>query len=484
MSSTSPARPADGRTVLPWVSAAMMPAAFVLVSSTSVLWVAWLAVGIAVAVAVVAAVVTSRALRRDRVELERLAAQEHQAVARAEEWSRVVDAVLEEQLPAFLAGVPAPALPKLWAGSPAQKRLDEAVTTLRALRGRRDAAIEVSVRSLGRKVQASAHRIQEEAARMVQRHPTDADILATSMRVDHAAAQQARQASGLATLSGQLPGQLWNDPLPLPDAVRAASGRITAFRRVDVSGDPGLAVVPHVAEPLIHLVAELLANATQSSPPSTQVLVVLRQVQRGAVIEIDDGGVGLDPKRLADVREIASGHKVIGLADLGEIPQMGLAVVGTYARKYGFRVDLTESVYGGLRAVVLVPSELTTVTAPSTLAPPVPEPAAVRSDDGWPESLDDVAENAPAPLPLRQTAAAPADTDRPGLPQRRSRRSAAPATEPTADRPATHQPAAMQTAEEAGAWMSAFFAGDGAHPATSQDTREQPAPGDDPTEDR
>ena len=130
-----------------------------------------------------------------------------------------------------------------------------------------------------------------------------------SMRVDHAAAQQARNAQSLAALCGEWPGQQWHQALPIADVVRGAAGRITAYQRVEVSGDPGVAVSARVVEPLIHLVAELLANATQSSPPTTQVLVSLRHVQRGAVIEIDDGGVGLDDSRLEQVREIASGRR-------------------------------------------------------------------------------------------------------------------------------------------------------------------------------
>ena len=481
MSSTSSARPAGGRLVLPWLSAAVVLVAFLVTVAAGTAWVTWVAGGVAVVVAAAAAVLTRRRVARDRAELERRSRAQHQAETRADEWSRVVESVLQEQLPAYLTNKPAPSLPKLWEGSPAQLALDEAVATLRLLRERRDAAVEVSVRALGRKVQASAHRIQEEAARMVQRHPTDADILATSMRVDHAAAQQARQASGLATLSGQAPGQLWNDPLPLPDVVRAAAGRITAFRRVDVSGDPALAVTPGVAEPLIHLVAELLANATQSSPPSTQVVVVLRQVQRGAVIEIDDGGVGLDPKRLADVREIAAGRTVVGLADLGEIPQMGLAIVGTYARKYGFRVDLSESVYGGLRAVVLVPSDLTETVLPAPALPsPVEPPASVPADDAWPESLGDVPVTPAAPAPEAPAPTTPAGAGQPGLPQRRSRRATSDVPPTTDSVPAVARDiTAMQTAEEAGAWMGAFFAGD-----AGRDTTERPAPADTPTEDR
>lgn len=373
MSSTSSTPPSRLRQVAPWVCVAGV-AAYVLVAP-AIFTSAWggralgWAVGIAaIALAVVAAVVAQRSAVTDSAEGQ-IHAHRAQAFEKiAEERRLALDALVTQQLPAFLANDPVPPLPRI-DDDHSLKRLEEAGISLTQVQeervARRD-AVQVAVVSLGRKVQASAHRIQEEASRMVQRHSTDPDILQTSMRVDHAAAQQARQAQSLAALCGEWPGQQWNEPLALPDVVQGAAGRITAFHRVEVSGDPGVAVSARIVEPLIHLVAELLANATQSSPPTTQVLVALRQVQRGAVIEIDDCGVGLDAKQLDQARDIASGKKQVSITDLGEIPQTGLAVVGTYARRHGFRVDITESVYGGLRAIVMIPGELTEPVAPSS----------------------------------------------------------------------------------------------------------------------
>jgi signal transduction histidine kinase len=483
VSSTSSARPARLRRVVPWLCAAVVTAYVgVTVALTTPPdgvqpWSVWTAAAVVVALVLLAAVVAYRAGLADRKKIQRLRAQRDQLSDRAEALTRALDAVVHEQLPAFLASEPAPALPSLGPG-PAQARLDEAAATLDRVRrdraSRRD-AVEVAVVALGRKVQASAHRIQEEAARMVQRHPTDPDILQTSMRVDHAAAQHARQAQSLAALCGQWPGQQWSEPLPLPDVVKGAAGRITAFHRVDVSGDPGVAVTARVVEPLMHLVAELLSNATQSSPPSTQVLVVLRQVQRGAVIEIDDCGVGLDHQQLERIRDIASGKHVVTIADLGEIPQTGLAVVGTYARRHGFRVELMESVYGGLRAVVMIPGELTErVVTPETPA----------SDDAWPADLPATVPSGlasePAPGPLDATVSRPRDdAARAPLPQRRSRRADAAAEQEPVPHAGVASLVHTQTAEEAGAWMGAFFgptagrpdpeyeAGAGAPPATA-----------------
>ncbi|WP_197318753.1 ATP-binding protein [Saccharomonospora sp. NB11] len=346
-------------------------------------------------------------------------------------------------------------------------------------------AVHSAVVSLARKVQTSAHRMQEEAGRMVSRHPNDPDVLETSMRVDHAAAQQARYAQSLAALCGERPGQQWNEALALSDVVRGAAGRITAYQRVEASGDPAIAVTARVVEPLIHIVSELLANAAQSSPPTTNVLVTLRHVQRGAVIEIDDCGVGMDDRRLEQARRIASGEEVHDLFTLGEVPQTGLPSVGTYARRYGFRVDLGESVYGGVRAIVMVPSELTeplppghaamsgqlaltrqhytadnlkpvvkgaapTQTAPQSQQLPLPDPTPVATEQREEPKEAPVAPSAP-------------QADLPVLPRRKSRRGEAVvvenSSEITMDIPAV--PAdPQQAAEQAGQWMSAFLSSD------------------------
>lgn len=337
-----------------------------------------------------------------------------------------------------------------------------------------DAGMRVAVLSLSRKVQASAHRIQEESTRMVAKFPAEPDVLEAGMRVDHAAAQQARLAQSIATLCGEQPGQHWRDPLAIADVVRGAAGRITAYRRVRVEGDPPIAVQGAYVEPLIHLIAELLANATQSSPPATEVLVTIRSVRRGAALEIDDAGVGMDETNLAWMREIASGTRQVRLHDLGEIPQTGLAVVGTYVRRHGFRVDLTESVHGGLRVAVLVPEAMTTPLSPAALEPvaprtptstPVPAalltkapkasapPTTPPTTPAWP-----VYSNAKAPDPVpdheqREPSLFTSD----GLPQRRSKRGQRFATgqqlAASQSIPARPEP----TAEQAGAWMSSFL---------------------------
>ncbi|HEX2130128.1 MAG TPA: ATP-binding protein [Actinophytocola sp.] len=368
------------------------------------LW--WVAAGV-VAIGVVAAgALRSARAARDHVdELHRLDDEVRDLAGVCDTRRLAMENLVELQLPALTQAPTQPPLPDAGGDDVSAALLVRAAGHLSRARDdmhARTEAVQAAVVTLGRKVQASAHRIQEEASRMVQRHPTDADVLHTSMRVDHAAAQQARNAQSLAALCGEWPGQQWHQALPIADVVRGAAGRITAYQRVEVSGDPGVAVAARVVEPLIHVIAELLANATQSSPPTTQVLVSLRHVQRGAVIEIDDGGVGLDDIRLEQVREIASGRRPVGLSELGEIPQTGLPVVGAYVRRHGFRVDITESVYGGLRAIVLVPAELTEPVAPSGLVAAGGHVLTRRT-----ERTDDPLLPEPAPTPIPETLASP-----------------------------------------------------------------------------
>jgi signal transduction histidine kinase len=300
----------------------------------------------------------------------------------------------------------------------------------------RQESLRLAVIALARRVQTSAHRIQETVSLMAERHAGNPDVLEASMQVDHAAAQQGRHAQSLAVLCGEWPGQQWPKPLALVDVVRAAASRIVAYKRVEVSGDPDTAAAAKVVEPLIHLVAELLANATQSSPPATSVLVAVRNVQRGAVIEIDDGGVGMDEHHLEQAREIVSGRKTVGVGDVGEIPQTGLAVIGHYVRRHGFLADLLPSPYGGVRAVVLVPAEVSETLEPVPLPPPAPARTPVPEQDTPEPHSRDTGEL---------------------LPRRRSRRGEAPSDEPRGTPTTNTGTAPGATPEQAGAWMAAFF---------------------------
>jgi signal transduction histidine kinase len=391
---------------------------------------------------------------------ERIVDQTSQLADQEAALRQALEHTVAHRMPAAFGGrdVPSAELPGDFDAELA-KLLDQLVTEA-ARAGDRAESVRSAVVALSRRVQTAAHRIQEEATLMAERHPGDPDVLDVSMRVDHAAAQQARHAQSMAVLCGEWPGQQWLEPLPLVDVVRAAAGRIIAYRRIEVAGDQDIAAAAPVVEPLIHLVAELLANATQSSPPATSVPVTIRAVQRGAVIEVHDCGVGLDDYRLTQAREIASGGRLIGLDELGEYPQTGLAVVGQYVRRHRFRVDMSESVYGGVRAVVGIPNDSVVAVAPAeALAVPPPTVPAAGEEPAT------VAEDGRRPLTRRRS-------------PRHGTSDLAPAgagptmasTAPTSTAPGSADPAEPLSPEQAGAWMNAFLSGD----ATATDRAGEP----------
>ncbi|GAA3630221.1 hypothetical protein GCM10022223_54880 [Kineosporia mesophila] len=405
-------------------------------------------------------------------EIEATAAFDRQRLAQMQ---HELEHLVKVRLPAALAGRDVPGarytadlLPE------ASTSIDDLISQVTSALVEREESRRLALVELAGRVQTSAHRIQQAMSGLAEQHPGDPALLETTMRVDHAATQQARHAQSVKVLCDEWPGQQWPAALALVDVVRAASGRIVAFSRVQVTGDQTAAVVPSVVEPLIHLVAELLANATEYSAPSAPVTVAVRGVQRGAVIEIDDSGFGLDEYRLAEAREIVSGRRPLGVGDVGEIPQTGFAVVGRFARRHGFTVDLGISPYGGVRAVVLVPATLVETVE-------LPAPASVRDPEPTTEAaLEPTTEAAPpAAADLIDTRVdPPADPTPPDgldgsevrLPQRRSARrkdAGRPGGETAAGRPRPVVPSAPEVApEEAGDWMERFFEGSQPIPVT------------------
>ncbi|MFJ7912489.1 sensor histidine kinase [Kitasatospora sp. NPDC096204] len=267
--------------------------------------------------------------------------------------------------------------------------------------------------SVARRILVMAHDQQALLDEMERTHD-DPALLEGLLKADHAAAQQARLAQTLAVLCGARAGRHWPEPVSLEDVVRGAQSRILPFQRVVVRSRIETAVVGAAAEALIHAIAELLDNATRYSPPSTQVFVTLMPVHNGAVIEIDDGGVGMPEQAVAKAAAALAGGSTLEVSRLGEVPQLGLAAVGRLAEQYGFRVTLSSapSPYGGVRVVLLLPNALLTEPLPPTVpglgpddrafnpGPPPASPAGHPLVETPPPGRH-AADGTPPPLPRR-----------------------------------------------------------------------------------
>ncbi|MFH8979852.1 ATP-binding protein [Streptomyces varsoviensis] len=246
---------------------------------------------------------------------------------------------------------------------------DEAARRERSLRD----SVQASFESVARNVHAMA-TVQQQVLDGLGRAVSEAPLMAQVMAADHAAAQMTRKAQTLLVMCGIWPARRETRPVTLFDCVRGAQSRIVEFGRVDVHGGQSLYAMAPAVEGLMHSVAELLENATVFSPSRTQVAVSVREVAAGAVIEIDDAGLGMPPDVLRQAT--AQLRDELDLAQLGAVPRLGLACVGRWSRELGFGVELsTASAYGGTRVVVFVPHRL--LTEP-TLEEPIPVVAPPR----------------------------------------------------------------------------------------------------------
>ncbi|WP_371645522.1 MULTISPECIES: sensor histidine kinase [unclassified Streptomyces] len=264
--------------------------------------------------------------------------------------------------------------------------------------------------AIARRVQAIVHQLAKDLRDMQILHGTDVVVSHGLQDIDHRNALIGRLAASIAVLGDARPGRQWSKAIPLYDIVRGAMSRIVDYPRVKLQSVTEVAVIGQGAEPLIHLLAELLDNATTFSPPHAPVEVTASEVPTGVAIEIEDRGVGLTEEARQRIdRVMAHASSGMDLADLGEATQLGLPVVSRLAREHGLDVDLRTSAYGGVRAVVLVPRRLiTTVQQPAskvqqftprpTGAPTVPRPTMTR--DAAAESVE--AEKTVNGLPQRR----------------------------------------------------------------------------------
>ncbi|MEV4430168.1 sensor histidine kinase [Streptomyces sp. R-07] len=234
----------------------------------------------------------------------------------------------------------------------------------------RDASQRALV-AVARRVQAIVHQLAKDLHAMQILHGTDLVVSRGLQGVDHRNALIGRLAASIAVLGDARPGRQWSKAIPLYDVLRGAMSRIVDYPRVKLQSVTEVAVIGPGAEPLIHLLAELLDNATTFSPPHTPVEVTASEVPSGIAIEIEDRGVGLTEEvRQRVERVMAQSRDSINLSGLGELTQLGLPVVSRLAREHGCEVDLRTSAYGGVRAVVLVPRRLITTVPQSALRIP------------------------------------------------------------------------------------------------------------------
>ncbi|MGW6601310.1 nitrate- and nitrite sensing domain-containing protein [Streptomyces sp. NPDC055036] len=186
----------------------------------------------------------------------------------------------------------------------------------------------------------------------------DPDQLENLFKLDHLATRMRRNGENLLVLAGEEPGRRWNQPVPLVDVLRAASSEVESYERIELSGVPETEIHGQSVTDLVHLLAELLENATTFSSPQTKVRVTATRLPDGRVmIEIHDKGIGLTAEDFADIN-----HKLANppTVDAAVSQRMGLFVVGRLSDRHGIRVQLRPSgEQAGTTSLVMLPDAIT-----------------------------------------------------------------------------------------------------------------------------
>ncbi|MFJ9346517.1 ATP-binding protein [Streptomyces sp. NPDC101237] len=270
---------------------------------------------------------------------------------------------------------------------------------------RRSAAAQAASAKALSRVQAKTVSMLADLRDMQDRH--GGEVFGDLLRLDHSTSQLGLMTDRLALLMGGRSSRVWNKPIVMESILRGAVGRIAAYRRVRLHSSSKAAIAGFAAEGVMHLLAELMDNAANFSPPIDEVHVYVEERSAGVVVTIEDSGLKMSDAAMRRAEESVSG-RVTDLASL-QGTRLGLAVVGRLAERYGISVNYRPSSRGGTGVVVLLPQQLVAqqreplverprrgaqapVTAP---APAAPEPAAPLAPPVAPADL--VPEPGPAP---------------------------------------------------------------------------------------
>ncbi|TGN79880.1 ATP-binding protein [Streptomyces bauhiniae] len=339
--------------------------------------------------------------------------------------------------------------------------------------------LEVFV-NLARRLQSLVHReisILDELENEIE----DPDLLKGLFHVDHLATRIRRHAENLAVLGGAVSRRQWSNPVDMTEVLRSAIAEVEQYSRVKLVPPVEGELRGHAVADVIHLLAELVENATVFSAPQTQVLLRANLVTSGLAIEVEDRGLGMPVEEQHRMNALLADPDQVNVASLLADGRIGLYVVSQLARRHGISVRLQTNIYGGVQAVLVVPQGLLGVSAgvgqevagpgaevagaveaaaPSTPSAPSAPATGRHRQAARRESGADTGTAAPPPLPMRgaqeqranpaeavpgisagdrtvveanagvlptpRVATAPLATERPSLPRRRAQEHIAP----------------------------------------------------------
>ncbi|MFI0235691.1 sensor histidine kinase [Streptomyces sp. NPDC016845] len=216
--------------------------------------------------------------------------------------------------------------------------------------------VEVFV-NLARRLQSLVHReisILDDLENDVE----DPDLLKGLFHVDHLATRIRRHAENLAVLGGAVSRRQWSHPVSMTEVMRSAIAEVEQYSRVKLVPPIDGTLRGHAVADCIHLLAELVENATVFSAPHTQVLLRANLVTSGLAIEVEDRGLGMPVTEQNKMNALLADPDQVNVSSLLQDGRIGLFVVSQLARRHGITVRLQSNIYGGVQAVLVLPQGL------------------------------------------------------------------------------------------------------------------------------
>jgi hypothetical protein len=216
--------------------------------------------------------------------------------------------------------------------------------------------VEVFV-NLARRLQSLVHReiqLLDELENQVE----DPELLKGLFHVDHLTTRIRRHAENLAVLGGAISRRQWSNPVPLTEVMRSAIAEVEQYQRVALVPPIDGTLRGHAVADVIHLLAELVENATVFSSSQTRVLLRAQHVTSGLAVEVEDRGRGMPVTENDKMNALLADPDQVNVGHLLQNGRIGLYVVGALARRHGIAVRLQTNIYGGVQAVLVLPAGL------------------------------------------------------------------------------------------------------------------------------
>ncbi|UUN30445.1 sensor histidine kinase KdpD [Streptomyces sp. FIT100] len=216
--------------------------------------------------------------------------------------------------------------------------------------------VEVFV-NLARRLQSLVHR-EIQLLDELENEVEDPELLKGLFHVDHLATRIRRHAENLAVLGGAISRRQWSNPVTMTEVLRSSIAEVEQYPRVKLVPPIDGTLRGHAVADVIHLLSELVENATLFSAPHTQVLLRASHVTAGLAVEVEDRGLGMPLTEQHKMNALLADPDQVNVAHLLQDGRIGLFVVSALARRHGIAVRLQSNIYGGIQAVLVLPQGL------------------------------------------------------------------------------------------------------------------------------